>query len=96
MKVTKWFFFGYGGGVAHWCFFMFFAVNVVLFRGTTFLLVERLVQINDGAIHVACIFTEHHYHSPKFFTVATLALYAAFVMLVLVLFVPVDWFDTIT
>jgi hypothetical protein len=53
-----------------------------------FLLVERLVQINDEVVRVGCIFAERHYRSPKLFAAATLALYAAFVMLVLVLIVP--------
>jgi hypothetical protein len=62
-------------------FSVLFAARVVLFRGTIFLLVERLVKINDGVVRVGC-----QYLSPKLFAAAaTLTLYAAaFVMLVLV------------
>ncbi|MCI44868.1 hypothetical protein A2U01_0066107, partial [Trifolium medium] len=54
-------------------------------------------QISDDAVRIGCIFpfllirftTEHQYLSPELFAATTLALYAAaFVMLVLVFFVP--------
>jgi hypothetical protein len=66
-----------GFGCAHWCFFVLFATRVVLFRGTTFLIVERLVQINDEVVRAGC-----QYLSPKRCDFALYA--AAFVMLVLV------------